>query len=685
MFVEEGEHSLHSTVRGTEYYFCSSACLDTFLRPEIELRNLRKLTILSFVLGGPLLILSMAELIGLSTIVAWISSYVNLNFILFLLATPVQFVAGRRFYSGFMHALRRRVANMDTLIAIGTSAAWGYSAVVTFLPQLVPVTARAVYFETASLIIGFILLGKVLEHKMRRQASESVRKLLNLQPATARVIRGEVEVEVPVEEVRVGDLLMIRPGDKIPVDGVVVEGHSSVDEKMITGESIPVEKSIGGIVIGATVNQTGRLKVQASKVGSDTTLAQIVKLVEEASAAQAPIERLADRVSGYFVPSVIAVALASLVGWMLIADNFIQGFTALVAVLIIACPCALGLATPAAMVVGTGKGAENGILIKGGEHLEKTYKLNTIVFDKTGTLTVGAPQVTDIISTSKATENEIIRLGSIAEKSSEHPLSKAVVAKALELGLNIPDAVDFESLPGHGVRAEYDGMEILLGNRMLMQARNIDIKGFEDRVQKLEEDGKTVMLVAASGSLLGLLAVADTIKESAKVAVDELRRMGLGVVMLTGDNRRTAQAIARQLGIETVRSEVIPQQKAEVIRDLRSSGNIVAMVGDGINDAPALALADVGIALGSGTDIAIETGGMILIKDDLRDVVSAIKLSRSTMRKIKQNLFWAFAYNTAFIPVAASGLLSPIFAAIAMAMSSVSVVTNSLTLKRFRR
>ena len=690
MFVNEGADSLRTTVRGTEYYFCNDSCMHTFLRPEVEIRNIKRLTAMSFILGIPLLVLSIGELIGIGAVTSLLPSLASLEvlgvlfpeFWLFILATPVQFIAGRRFYSGFLHAVRSRSANMDTLIAIGTSAAWGYSTLVTFLPSAVP--ARAVYFDSVALIIGFILLGKVLEHSTKRRATDAVRKLLDLQPKTTRVIRGGREVEVLVEDVSVGETLVIRPGEKIPVDGIVRDGHSSVDEKMITGESIPVEKQVGDEVIGSTLNKTGMMRIQATKVGADTTLAQIVKLVEEASASRAPIERIADRVSAYFVPAVVVIALAALAGWLLLAAGFAQAFTALVAVLIIACPCALGLATPAAMIVGTGKGAENGILIKGGENLEKAHKLDAIVFDKTGTLTRGVPSVTETLSFGRRSEKDLLKFAAIAEKGSEHPLGEAIVRKAQELRLRIPEPTNFEAVPGHGVRASHSKTVILLGNRKFMRDNNLPVEEYEEKIQKLEDAGKTAMLLAVGGRLEGVIAVADTVKESAREAVKDLTEMDLKVVMLTGDNQRTARAIAKQLNIDDVSSEVLPGQKADIIKDLQRDGKKVAMVGDGINDAPALAQADIGIALGSGTDVAIETAGIVLIRDDLRDVVSSIQLSKKTMGKIKQNLFWAFAYNTAFIPIAASGLLIPFFAAIAMALSSVSVLTNSLTLKRFK-
>jgi len=672
MFVEEGEHALKADVKGVTYYFCSESCLNTFVKPEVELHNLKLLTALAFALGVPTLAFTYIRVLPLLSNNLW----------LFLLATPVQFIAGYRFYKGTYHAFKARAANMDTLIAVGTSAAWGYSTLVTFIPQF---SSGDVYFDTSALIIAFISLGRLLEHAVKGRASEAVRKLLDLQPRMATVLRGGREIEVPVEEVKVGDVVVVRPGEKIPVDGFVIDGHSSVDEKMITGESIPVEKRVGDEVIGATINRTGVLTVKASKVGADTTLAQIVKLVEEAQAARAPIERIADKVSSYFVPVVILVALASFTTWLfLLNSSFTHAFTSLVAVLIIACPCALGLATPAAIVVGTGKGAENGILIKGGEYLERSHKIDTVVLDKTGTLTVGEPSVTDVVTLSSLGEEDIVKLAAAAEKGSEHPLGEAVVKYAEERGLSVDLPPEFEAVPGQGVKAKTPWGEVLLGNRRLMEAYGIDTQPFEVKIASLEEEGKTVMVEALDGEAVGLIAVADTLKPSSKKAVEELKDMGLEVVMLTGDNERTAKAIAGQLGIEHVIAEVMPGEKADVMKMLQSENRVVAMVGDGINDAPALAQADVGVAIGSGTDVAVETGGIILIKDDLRDVPTAIKLSQATMRKIKQNLIWAFGYNISLIPVAASGFLNPILAAVAMALSSVSVVTNSLTLKRFR-
>lgn len=673
MHVEENQQALKATSRGTTYYFCSDTCLQTFVAPAREIKALKNRTVLSFVLGIPILFL---------TWVFILPPPVPHNLILFALSTPVQFIAGWMFYRGTWHSIRARAANMDTLIAVGTTAAWAYSTAVTFAPGVFP---EGTYFDVSSLIIGFILLGKLLEHAMRGRASDAIRKLLNLQPTRARVLRDGQEIEIPVEEIQVGDLIRVRPGEKIPTDALIVEGHGSIDEKMLTGESIPVEKNVGDEVFGATMNQTGLITVRATKVGSDTTLAQIVKLVEEAQAAQAPIQRLADRIAEYFVPVVVLIAIGALLGWyVVLGKGFLYGFSAFIAVLIIACPCALGLATPAAIVVGTGKGASNGILIKGGETLERAEKINVVVFDKTGTITVGEPSVTDVQVLDRLADSDLLRTMAAVESGSEHPLGQAIVKRAKENGLEIPVASDFEAIPGMGVRARVDGREVLVGNRMLMATRGVDVGKASESISDLENQGKTAMIAAIDGQIAGVVAVADTIKPSARDAVNEIRKIGSRVIMLTGDNVRTAKAIASQAGIDEVVAEVLPGDKAKAIKKLRDEGYSVAMVGDGINDAPALAQADLGVAIGSGTDVAIETAGVVLIKDDLRDVAGAIRLSRATMSKIRQNLFWAFAYNTVLIPVAASGFLNPILAGVAMALSSVSVVTNSLSLNRVR-
>ncbi|MCP8315407.1 MAG: heavy metal translocating P-type ATPase [archaeon] len=674
MYVNEKTTNLKTKVRGREYYFCSKTCLETFLKPEVELRSLKITTTFSIIFGATVFLLAFTSLsLPIFTSQIW----------QFLLATPVQFVAGLRFYKGTIDAVRNRSANMDSLIAVGTSTAWLYSTIVTFFPGTLP--GSEVYFDTASLIIALVLVGRTLEHIAKGRASEAVRRLLDLQPTLATVIRNGREEQVPVEEVKAGYLILVKPGEKIPVDGEVVEGHSSVDEKMITGESIPVEKKIGDEVIGATINKTGVLKFKATKVGADTTLSQIINLVEEAQSTKAPVERLVDKISSYFVPIVILIAVGAFAGWYLLAGKeFGFALLAFIAVLIIACPCALGIATPIALVTGTGKGAENGILIKGAEYLERSRKIDTIIFDKTGTLTKGEPSVTDLIPLTDESEEEILKIAAIAEKGSEHPLGEAVIRKAEEKRIEIIDPESFEAVPGHGVKITYKGDEYLLGNRRLMIENGIRIQEYEDRIKKLEDEGKTVMILASKKSVMGLIAAADLPKKEAKEAVESLTRLGLEVMMLSGDNRRTAEAVAKKLGISKVTAEVLPGEKSEVIKKLQKEGKSVAMVGDGINDAPALAQADLGIAVGSGTDVARETGGIVLIKDDLKDVVTSIKLSRKTLSKVKQNLFWAFVYNTALIPAAALGIISPILAAGAMAMSSFTVVINTLFLRRFK-
>jgi len=581
---------------------------------------------------------------------------------------------------------------MDVLIAIGTTAAWGYSAVVTFLPFLgVRLADQGTYYDTAAVIIGLILLGKYLEEIARGKAGDAIRKLMDLAPRTARVVRDGREEEVPVGLVQVGDVLAVRPGEHVPVDGVVVSGFSALDESMITGESMPIEKKAGDSVIGATINKTGLLRVHATRVGADTALNQIIKLVEDAQVSRAPIQRLADRVASVFVPAVVAIAAITFFVWSVpLQVPIAHSLVFFIAVLIIACPCALGIATPAAIMVGTGKGAENGLLIKGGEYLEKAHKLTTVVFDKTGTLTRGKPSLTDVRAIGTIREDEILRLSASAEKGSEHPLGEAIVRAASERGLAVEDPEDFEAIPGQGIRARVQGRAVLLGNRKLFEAAGIRFAGAESAIQAIESDGKTAMLLSVDGEVAGVIGVADTLKDHSVETVRALKAMGVQVIMLTGDNRRTAEAIARAAGIDQVIAEVAPGEKAEKIKELQAQGRIVAMVGDGINDAPALAQSDVGIALGSGTDVAMEAGGIVLIKDDPRDVVAAIQLSRRTVQKIRQNLFWAFFYNTALIPLAAGALavvgivLNPIVAGAAMGFSSVSVVMNSMTLRRFR-
>ena len=687
MVVEKGR-SLTASIAGRNYYFCSEGCLRTFEAPEAELKSLKKRVSIALAGVVVLALLRAAFFLGLATgatILTWAPipalPWFTWGVWLFILVTPVQFIGGWGFYKGAYNALRNRMINMDLLIAMGTSVAYVYSVMVIFAPDLLPVKVeeRDVYFEVSAVIIAFVLFGKYMEEIIKKRSSAAIRKLMDLKPRRARVIRGAVEADIPAEQVMIGDTVVVRPGEKIAADGVVEEGRSSVDEKMITGESIPVEKKPGDEVIGATINKAGSFKFKATRVGAETTLSQIIKMVEEAQASSAPIQRIADKATGYFVPAVIIAALLSFFGWW-IAGDFPQGLLGMIAVLIIACPCALGIATPAALMVGVGKGAEAGILIRGGEYLEKAEKLTTVVFDKTGTLTRGEPSVTDICATG-AKEDDVLYYAAVAEKNSEHPLAEAILKAARMKFGEIPGPDSFEAIPGEGVLAAFRGEKLILGNRRLISRFGMDPSVMEDNLKRLEEEGKTAMIVARGGNILGAIAAADTLKEHAREAVESLKKENVQVIMLTGDNERTAKAIAKEAGIDVVIANVLPGGKAGVIRDLKKGGKVVAMVGDGINDAPALAEADIGIAIGSGSDIAKETGGIILVRDDVRDVVAGIRLSRATMRKIKQNLFWAFIYNAVGIPIAAFGFLNPIIAAAAMALSSLSVVTNSALLK----
>ncbi len=689
------DRSIKRDVAGRTYYFCSENCVRTFEAPDAELKSMKRRVTIALTGVLVLAIFRAAVFLGLAagaTILTWVPipflPWFTWGVWLFIITTPIMIFGGKGFFIGAWHAIKKRVANMDLLIALGTSTAYIYSAFVVFFPGVLPVEEKNVYFEVSAIIIAFVLLGKYMEEIIKKRSSAAIRKLLDLKPQTARVIRDNVEAEIPAESVMVDEIVIVRPGEKIPTDGIVIEGHSSVDEKMITGESVPVEKKAGDEVIGGTINKVGSFKFKAARVGADTTLSQIIKMVEEAQASSARIQRLADKVASYFVPAVIGVAFLSAVIWIL-SGNSTSALLSFVAVLIIACPCALGIATPAALMVGVGKGAELGILIRGAEYLERAEKLKAVVFDKTGTLTKGEPEVTEIVSVNSVSESEIIQLAAIAEKGSEHPLAEAIIKRASMMGLSIPDAEAFEAVPGHGVRVRASGKEIVIGNRRLMQNIGIDIKDKEVLISELERKGNTVMIVAINpsipplikGGLVGFIAVADTLKENAAEVIKGLKDEGIEVVMLTGDNERTARAIGLKIGIERIISNVLPGDKAKVIKELQNEGKVVAMVGDGINDSPALAQADIGIAIGSGSDVAKETGGIILVRDDLRDVIKGIKLSKATMRKIKQNLFWAFIYNTVGIPIAAFGLLNPIIAAAAMALSSLSVVLNSALLK----
>jgi len=663
-----------------------------------ELRTIRNRLILAAALAIPIFTLM------------WVPDFVGKVYLLWALATPVQFWAGWRFYRGTWGALRHRTADMNTLIAVGTSAAYLYSVIAVLFPGLFTAGGLEphVYFDTSAMIITLILLGRFLEARARGQTSEAIKKLIGMQPKTAVVIRDGEEMNISIEDVQVSDLVLVRPGERVPVDGIIREGYSSIDESMITGESIPVEKQVGDEVIGATINKTGSFQFEATKVGKDTALAQIIRLVEEAQGSKAPIQRLADVIASYFVPIVIGIAIVTFIIWFFIGPTPALTFAFLnfVAVLIIACPCALGLATPTAIMVGTGKGAEHGILIRSAETLERSHKINTVLLDKTGTLTQGEPRVTDVIPAASFSEEEVLKLAASAERGSEHPLGEAIVRTASERQLETYPVSDFNAIPGHGVEALVRRKKLLLGNLRLVKDRNLSLNGLEEQANDLWEVGKTVMFLGRDSKVVGIIALADTLKPNARETLQELHRMGIESVMLTGDNRRTAEAIAGEVGIDNVLAEVLPEHKAQEVRKLQAEGKVVAMVGDGINDAPALAQADVGIALGTGTDVAMETGDITLISGDLGGIVTAISLSKRTVRTIKQNLFWAFAYNTVLIPVAAGvlylafgrtgvpsglnfilgdyGFLNPILAAAAMAASSLTVVFNSLRLRRFR-
>ena len=673
-----------------------SAVDEDKLRKQKAIRILKTKLIVSASFAVPLLYLAMGAMI--SWLQLPIPSFLEpmqypLSYALveIILVIPI-IIAGNRFYSVGFKALIQRSPNMDSLIAMGTSAAILYSLYSVY--QIIIGNFGAVqdlYFETAGVIITLILLGKYLEAVSKGKTSEAIKKLMGLAPKTAIVIRNGIEIETPIEDVEIEDVILVKPGGKIPVDGIVIEGNTAIDESMLTGESMPIDKKSGDAVYAASINKNGSIKFRATKIGGDTALAQIIKLVEDAQGSKAPIAQLADIVSSYFVPIVFVIAVLAFSGWFFTGHSLVFSMTIFISVLVIACPCALGLATPTAIMVGTGKGAEHGILIKGGEALETTHKINTIVFDKTGTITEGKPEVTDIITVSGIKENWLLQIAASAEKGSEHPLGEAIVRGAEKENLETLKIEKFKAIPGYGIEVEFDGSRVLLGNRKMMDENNIELITLEEESDRLAEEGKTPMYIAMDGKLSGIIAVADVVKASSKAAIAKLHEMGIEVAMITGDNRKTAEAIAKQVGIDRVLAEVLPQDKSNEVKKLQAEGRKVAMVGDGINDAPALVQADIGIAIGSGTDVAMESADIVLMRSDLMDVPTAIKLSKSTIRNIKQNLVWAFGYNVAGIPIAAGllylfggPLLNPIFAAAAMSLSSVSVLTNALRLKSFK-
>lgn len=647
-----------------------------------EIQNQRRKFILSLILSFPLLWTMVAHFSFTSFL--YVPKILMNPWVQMALATPVQFYVGKQFYVGAYKALRNKSANMDVLVALGTSAAYFYSVYLAIQTIGTEANSVGLYFETSAVLITLIILGKLFEAKAKGRSSEAIKKLMGLQAKTATVLADGKEKEIPLENVASGDILLVRPGEKVPVDGTIIEGQSAFDESMITGESLPIDKATGDLVIGATINKNGFIKMEATKVGKDTALAQIVKVVEEAQGSKAPIQRMADLISGIFVPIVVGIAFVTFLIWYvwITPGDFAGALEKLIAVLVIACPCALGLATPTSIMAGSGRAAENGILFKGGEHLETTHQIDTVILDKTGTVTNGTPVLTDVYS--DLDELEFLALVASAERQSEHPLAQAIVEGVKERNIALYDVSDFEAIPGYGIKAIVNEKEVLVGTRRLMQQHEIDMEHVFEKMTAFENQGKTAMLAAVDGVYAGIIAVADTIKETSAQAIKRLREMDLDVIMITGDNERTALAIAKEAGIDHVIAEVLPEGKAEEVKKLQQQGKKVAMVGDGINDAPALAIADIGMAIGTGTDVAMEAADITLIRGDLNSIADAIIMSKKTIRNIKQNLFWAFAYNTLGIPVAALGFLAPWLAGAAMAFSSVSVVLNALRLQRVK-
>ncbi|PIE96592.1 copper-translocating P-type ATPase [Bacillus fungorum] len=649
-----------------------------------EIERQKKKFIISFILSFPLLWAMVSHFSFTSFI--YLPDMLMNPWVQLALATPVQFIIGGQFYVGAYKALRNKSANMDVLVALGTSAAYFYSVYLSIQSIGSSEHMTDLYFETSAVLITLIILGKLFEAKAKGRSSEAIKKLMGLQAKTATVVRDGTEMKILIEEVVAGDIVYVKPGEKIPVDGEIVEGKSAIDESMLTGESIPVDKTIGDVVIGSTMNKNGFLKVKATKVGRDTALAQIIKVVEEAQGSKAPIQRVADQISGIFVPVVVVIAIITFAVWMIFVTpgDFGGALEKMIAVLVIACPCALGLATPTSIMAGSGRSAEYGILFKGGEHLEATHRLDTVILDKTGTVTNGKPVLTDVIVADGFNENELLRLVGAAERNSEHPLAEAIVEGIKEKGIDLPNSETFEAIPGFGIESVVEGKQLLIGTRRLMKKFDIDIEAVSKSMEALEREGKTAMLIAIDKEYAGIVAVADTVKDTSKAAIARLKKMGLDVVMITGDNTQTAQAIAKQVGIDHVIAEVLPEGKAEEVKKLQANGKKVAMVGDGINDAPALATANIGMAIGTGTDVAMEAADITLIRGDLNSIADAIFMSKMTIRNIKQNLFWALAYNGLGIPIAAFGFLAPWVAGAAMAFSSVSVVLNALRLQRVK-
>ncbi|MHA1264635.1 MAG: heavy metal translocating P-type ATPase [Candidatus Helarchaeota archaeon] len=696
--------ALSAVIDGKTYYFCSETCLRTFQDPEGELKVLKKRV--SIALAGAVFFAVFRASIAL--VPAFLTFYLSFTtewyLALFIIATPITWIGGWTFYKGAIKSIKKRTINMDVLITVGVLTAYFYSTVVTFLPffenwlqvppgsLLIPESMRTAFFDTAAIIVAFILLGKFLEEAIRKRSSSAIKQLLDLRPQMATVLRDDREFVIPAEKLRLNDIILVKPGESIATDGIVVEGHSSVDEKLISGESIPVEKNPGDQVVGATINKTGTFKFKTTRIGEDTTLMKIVRMVEEAQASSAPIQKLADRIAAFFVPAVLGAAAFAFVFWFFFyplaidpsLSSPVLAFYTMISVMIVACPCTLGIATPAALMVGVGKAAEYGILIRGAEHLQEVKNLTTIVFDKTGTLTKGEPNVTDIISFGEFSEDEILKYAALVEKNSEHPLADAILQQANQRNIVVEEPDEFETIPGHGIKARKNSIEILLGNRKLLEKFGIDYQNYEPKIQSLEADGKTIVILGINGKVKGVIGIADTIKDNVKETIAALKAEKIETVLLTGDNYRTAQAVAKTIGIDEIIADVLPDQKADVIKKLQSQGKVVAMVGDGINDAPSLAQANIGIAIGSGADVAKETGGIILMRNDIRDVLNSIKISRGTMKIIKQNFFWAFIYNTLLIPLAVIGIIHPILAAAAMSLSSLTVVSNSARLKFFK-